>query len=290
MEQDDGRAYYRLHALHAVLVSAASQPCIDQLLVRGKTNEMGEYIRFVKRLHATYGRSQERLELVANDAGMTSSDNAGTTDSLGLAYLMAVKENQPTLLRECERLCGWGGHKQNGFVCEAATPWERYRGSRMRRELYRSREIEGWPGWESARQVWRVKQTTEDAEGHVEVENRYFVTNLAWGRLAAAQVLAVVRAMWGVENGCHWTLDVVLKQDTCCWCTSGRAQRMLSWVRLMAYNALRLLKERYLRSERSRSMPWDEVRRLMQRVLTDGRAWLSAATPDSRVEEFEATI
>ncbi len=28
MTQDDGTTYYRIHALHAVLVSAASQPCI----------------------------------------------------------------------------------------------------------------------------------------------------------------------------------------------------------------------------------------------------------------------
>src|SRR5690606_30647977 len=158
---DDGRCYYRLHALHAVLVSAASQPCIDQLLVDGKTNEMGEYKNFVDRLFATYGRSHDRLELLSTDAGMTSAENAAHTDGLGLAYLMGVKENQPTLLREAERLCGWGGHKQVGYVCEAATPWERYRGKRIRRELYRSRDIEAWPDWESARQLWRVKQTTE---------------------------------------------------------------------------------------------------------------------------------
>lgn len=287
---DDGTSYYRLHALHAVLVSAASQPCIDQRLVNGKTNEMGEYQDFVAGLWATYGRSHDRLELVASDAGMTSSDNAAHTHGLNLAYLMGVKENQPTLLREAERLCGWGAHKQAGYVCEAATPWEHYRGTRMRRELFRSRDIEGWPGWESARQVWRVKQTTEHADGGtVVVENRYFVTNLAWGRLNGAQILAVVRAHWGVENGCHWTLDVVMKQDTRCWCTTGKALRMLSWVRLMAYNTLRLLKDRYLRSPRSHAMPWDDVRRRMVKALTDARAWVTTALDTIGDEAHSAT-
>jgi len=68
---------------------------------------MGEYIGFVDRLVATYGRAQERLELLANDAGMTSAANAAHTDGLHLGYMMGVKENQPTLLREAERLCGF---------------------------------------------------------------------------------------------------------------------------------------------------------------------------------------
>lgn len=286
---DNGKTYYRLHALHAVLVSAATQPCIDQLLVNGKTNEMGKYQPFVRRLVSTYGRS-DRVELIASDAGMTSSANAKHTASLNRAYLMGVKENQPTLLREAERLCGWGSHKQAGNVCEAATPWETYRGTCMRRELFRSREIEGWPGWRSARQIWRVKQTTVRANGTVSVENRYFITNLAWGRLNGTQILAVVRAHWGVENGCHWTLDVMLKQDTRCWCTTGKAVRMLSWLRLMAYNALRLLKDRYLRGKQSHTMAWDDVRRRVVKTLTDSRVWLAGSIDDMCDEATTATL
>jgi hypothetical protein len=168
--------------------------------LRQNVRRQHTYIPLVNRLHKTYGRSQERLELIVNDAGMTSAKNARHTNNLGLGYLMAVKENQPTLLREAERLCGWGGHKQEGHVCEAATPWERYRGARIRRELFRSREIEGWPRWGSARQVWRVKQTTE-RDGKVTFENRYFITNVAWGRLKPHEILAVVRVYWGIEFG-----------------------------------------------------------------------------------------
>jgi hypothetical protein len=62
-----------------------------------------------------------------------------------------------------------------------------------------------------------------------------------------------------------------MKQDTRCWCTTGNAQRALSWLRLMAYNALGFLRHRYLRSDSSRAMPWDDVRRLLQRALTDAR-------------------
>ena len=152
-------------------------------------------------------------------------ENAAHTAGLGIGYLMGVKENQPTLLREAERLCGWGAHKQSGFACEAASPRELHQGKWLRRELYQSRDIEGSSGWESARQLWRVKQTTQYPDGKETIENRYFITNLAWGRLKGTEILAMVRAHWGVENGCHWTIDVVLRPTVIARKTSWRAIR-----------------------------------------------------------------
>jgi predicted transposase YbfD/YdcC len=268
MPQDDERGYYRLHTLHAVLVSAAAQPCIDQMLVPKRTNEMGVFARFFKRLVKTYGRSR-RLEVISIDAGMVSAQHAKLIAGALVGYIMALKDTQPTLLAEAKRLLG-AGKAQERRKAEEATPWERYRGRRMRRELFRSAEVAAWPGWASLRQLWRVKQTTEHDDGRCEVENRYFLTNLAWGRLSAANVLAAVRLHWGVENGCHWTLDVVLGEDRHPWCKQGRALRMLSWLRLIAYNALRMLRDRYLRSERSRGQSWDELRRLIVLTLTVG--------------------
>lgn len=267
----ESQDFFRLHALHAVLISVASQPCIDQMLVPKETNEMGALPTFIENLVTAYGKSF--IEVVTVDAGMTSAENAQMMTDNELRYVMAVKGTQPTLLAEAERLCGWGAHKQRGYVCEAATPWEKYRGYSVRRELFRSAEIKGWDNWESARQVWRVKQTTEKPDGTVEVENRYFVTSVPWKRLTGIQILTLIRLHWGVENGCHWTMDVVLGEDEHPWCTKGKALRMLSWLRLLAYNALRFLRHRYLRSDKSRRMPWDELRRLIGRALSTATAW-----------------
>jgi predicted transposase YbfD/YdcC len=266
------RTYFRLHALHAVLVSVESQPCIDQMLVPAETNEMGALPQFVERLVKAYGRTT-LLEVLTVDAGMTSANNAKMIAGKDLRYVMAVKGTQPTLLAEIMRLCGWGSHKQLGYVCEARTDRERYRGKWIWRELYRSKNIRGWPDWESAHQVWRVKQTTEHPDGKVEVENRYFVTSLPWDRLTGTQILNLVRLHWGVENGCHWTMDVMLGEDDRPWCTRGRALRMLSWLRLLAYNALRFLRQRYLRSPKSRVLPWDDLRRSIEQALGQSWAW-----------------
>ena len=215
------------------------------------------------------------------DAGMTSAHNARAVAAAGLRYVMALKSTQPTLLSEARRLCGWGEHKQTGYTCTARTPWEHYRGKRVRRELYRSSAICRWPGWDSARQVWRVKQTTEHPDGTRQVDNRYFVTSLPWDRLTGVDILSLVRLHGAVENGCHWTMDVVLNEDARSWCTQGKALRMLSWMRLLAYNALRLLRDRYLRSQESRACPWDELRRLIHRTLCDSLAWSTTPPPQA---------
>jgi len=110
-------------------------------------------------------------------------------------------------------------------------------------------------------------------DGEVLVVNRYFVTSLPWERLSGTEILTLVRLHWGVENGCHWTMDVVLGEDKHPWCTKGNALRMLSWMRLLAYNALRFLRHRYLRSEANRNLPWDELYRCITQALTQPSAW-----------------
>jgi hypothetical protein len=42
---------------------------------------------------------------------------------------------------------------------------------------------------------------------------RYFVMSILTGALTRDEKLALVRLHWGIENGCLWTLDVVLGED-----------------------------------------------------------------------------
>ena len=78
----------------------------------------------------------------------------------------AGAEPQPDLLGEAQRLCGWAPQTVRlclrGLHGLGALP-----GKRVRRELYRSEDIREWPGWESARQVWRIKQTVKDDEANI---------------------------------------------------------------------------------------------------------------------------
>lgn len=63
--------------------------------------------------------------------------------------------------------------------------------------------------WKDLRSIVRVASMRQIGEKR-EQENRYYISSLP----PNAEVLAkAIRGHWGVENACHWTLDVVFKED-----------------------------------------------------------------------------
>ncbi len=86
---------------------------------------------------------------------------------------------------------------------------------------------------------------------------RYFVTNLAPGKLKACEIAEAIRLHWGSDVACHWVADVILQEDKYPWCTRGQALRMLSWIRLLALNTLGFIRNRYLRGKPM--LPWQSV-------------------------------
>lgn len=236
----DGKPYWLSRMLRAVLTSAEAKPCLDQLPVGAKTNELGCAAAFFDDLVAAYGAG-DLFEIVTLDAGIVSRALADHIHAADKAYVMALKGTQPELLAEAQRLLG------RRRKADAETDWEPYQGKRVRRRLFRTDEIAGYHSWGHLRQAWLVEQTTRHADGREEVEQRYFVTSVPWGRLSAAQILTVVRGHWGIENDCFWTLDTQWREDSVPWCSSGRGVEVLSWLRLMAYNLLQLARRAHLR-------------------------------------------
>lgn len=241
----DGTPYWLARTLRAVLTSAEAKPCLDQVAIGSKTNEMASFGAFFDDLVAAYGAG-DLFEIVTMDAGMTSRANADRVHAANKAYVMAIKGTQPELLYAAQRRLG---HHRRKADFEGAV--EIHQGRRIRRRLYRTDELAGYNGWSHLRQVWRVEQETRDAEGNfVEREDRYFATNLAVGRLTLAQILLVVRNHWGIENDCFWTLDTQWREDAVPWCSQSLAVEVLSWLRLMAYNLLQLARRGHLRLRR----------------------------------------
>ncbi|MEK7994090.1 MAG: ISAs1 family transposase [Planctomycetota bacterium] len=261
-DDGDGKGErYVFRALRAVAVGRGCALTIGQMPVRSKKAEMSTLVRFVDRLRADYGRSG-LLEVISVDAGMTSKANAADLDQRGLGYIMALKGTQPELLAEAQRLLDCG-------EAPAVTgDWERYRGKRIRRLLYRSSEIAGYHGWKHLREVWRVRQETE-RNGVIEVEERYFLTNLVPGLTKGDVPLRAVRAHWVIENGSNWTLDTQWKEDSRPWCAP--AVEVVGLLRLLAFNVLMRLRSRRLRSEARRAMPWQQILAYVAEVLRDAR-------------------
>jgi hypothetical protein len=135
---EKGPAYWQLRAVRSCLISAASCPVIDQLAIPAHTNEMGIFPEVFSALEAAYG---VMIEVYSMDSGYCSLENARRVADAGKGYIFALKDNQPELLSEAERLVG------RRREAEMSTQWERSQGSRVRYHLYRTSEIAGYLRW-----------------------------------------------------------------------------------------------------------------------------------------------
>ena len=245
----DGRPpYWQLRAVRSCLISSAGCPVIDQLAIPAETNEMGIFPDVFASLVAAYG---VMVEVYSMDSGYCSLQNATIVAAAKKGYIFALKENQPELLLEAERLLG------RRRVPEATTQWEAYQGKQIRYHLYRTSEMAGYLEWTHLEQAWRVDREIRTADGVRALERRYFVTSVHRGRFTPRQTLEVVRRHWMIENAANWTMDVVWDEDTKAWCTSNHAIQVLGLLRAMAYNLVTQLRARYLRAgDRKRGWAW----------------------------------
>lgn len=251
----DDRRYFQVHALRAVLVSTPVKPVLGQQVVKRSEHE-GEaraFPSFVEGLLSTYGGL---VECVSMDAGFLSMPNLLRLNQQDVGYIVAVKGNARRVEAWAQARLGQG-EEVPGHGWEV----ERTEGRGTSKEMTRSfarvraeglREI-GWHG--VASEVWRVRQVGL-RNGKRVVEDRYFLTNLLPGRLSGSQSLAAVRAHWGIENGCNWTLDTQLAEDTVTWVNQERTSEVLAMLRLIAYNLLQLCRHRVFRAEGNRAVPW----------------------------------
>jgi hypothetical protein len=218
------------------------------------------------------------------DAGYCSRHHATLIAAAGYGYVLGLKENQPDLRREAQRLLAPVAATQR----PEAKVLDRDHGHWVRRSLWRTQECAGWLAWSHLRQVWLVRtetftrQTTPRADSvPVGVEDHYYITNLAWKRLAGG-ILGLVRSHWGIENNGFRTLDREWQEEQA-WCTKGAATDVLGLLRLWAYNLLGLLTGRYLRAARYRNLTlggfvawlgwisaWGKVRRRRRRMVPVG--------------------
>lgn len=233
---------YVLRVLRAALVSTPVVPVLDQRVIPAKEGEANNLVPFVEDLLDAYGRL-DMLTCFSVDAGFTSRSNLHWLHGRDLGFIAALKGDQPTLHKEAVRVLGEGEQAP-------AEGWELIREEqREARKLTlffaRTREMAGWDDWQCIRQVWRLRQRREEA-GRVTWEDRFFLTNLPWGRLSPKQAMAAIRAHWGIENAVYWTPDAQWHEDTQAWVRQGLAAGILAILRCIAYNLLRLLRHRSL--------------------------------------------
>jgi len=242
-----GKPYWLMPVLRATLTSAEARPCMLQMALPPGAGESTVCPDFVDALHQAYGKS-DLIEIFDFDSGFTSLVNADHVNAHGYAYVFGLKGNQMALHDEARRLLY---RKAKSEGPEAQTDWEPRNGGRIRRKLWRTREMCGyWTDagcWGHLRQTWYVLQETEYPDGRVEREDRFFLTSLLWNRLSASQILTLVRRHWAIENDTFNSLDLQWREDSGPWCTQGQSVWCLGLLRIMAYNIVQSLRRRRLR-------------------------------------------
>lgn len=271
-QSSDTGPSFVMRVLRAVWVSGPCKLTIAQTPIPASQNDMSAFPAFFRQLQRDYGTT-ELLQVISVDAGFASKANADLIDEAQLGYLIALKSPQQELRAEAERLLALRRKP------DAESPWERVKGKRIRRLLFRTTEMAGWNDWTHLREVWRVRQET-DQDGQISVEERYFLTNLVPGSTAGDVPLRMVRAHWGIENDSNWTLDMVWGEDDHPW--TAAALQVVSLMRLLAYNVVVRLRSRHLRSEENRQRPWENLLQLIEDVLRDGGRSVLLSAPEGQ--------
>jgi predicted transposase YbfD/YdcC len=127
-------------------------------------------------------------------------------------YVVTVKGNQPKLQRHLH--AAFAAADAVGFslfspdYCETV---DSQHGRTEKRQCWvladqQARQM----GWHDCQTLIRIRRTTQRRSGKISEETHYYLSSLA---PLASLLLGSIRAHWGIENGCHWVLDVVFKED-----------------------------------------------------------------------------
>lgn len=107
--------------------------------------------------------------------------------------------------------------------------------------------------WPHLKSIIMVEYTCETARG-VSCEIRFYVSSLPPD---AARIAGAIRQHWGVENGLHWVLDMVFRDDEC-RIRKQNAPANFTTIKHMASNFLRAIQGKHSMRVKRHLTAWDE--------------------------------
>jgi len=147
--------------------------------------------------------------IVTIDAAGCQVENARLIRSQGGHYLLAVKDNQPTLRAAVERAVEVAVEAELAGIDGCAAVADAH-GRHEERYVGVFGKPDGIPAdWPDVAAVVQVNRERE-VGGVRTCTTHYYITSYAG---TAAELGRWVRGHWGIENGLHWVLDVVFRED-----------------------------------------------------------------------------
>ena len=111
-------------------------------------------------------------------------------------------------------------------------------------------QLHDWPGLASIVMV----EYTAEGNGKTRREVRFFISSL---RVEAEAMAAYIRDHWGVENGLHWVMDMVFRDDEC-RIRKDSAPANFAVVKHMVSNILRSSKGKQSMRQKRHAAAWDD--------------------------------
>jgi predicted transposase YbfD/YdcC len=213
---DDGR-----HLLAAF--DHAHGVVLGQLEVGAKTNEIPLFTALLDRMDITGA-------VITADALHAQREHARYLARRGAHYVITVKRNQPGLHAQLAAL-PWQD------VPVAYTKRERGHGRIERRTLKITSVAKGLAFPHAAQAIKVVRR--RKVNGKWSCETCYAVTSLTVTQASHAQLAAIIRGHWGIEDRLHWVRDTDFDEDRSQVRTAS-GPRIMASLRNLAITILRL--------------------------------------------------
>jgi predicted transposase YbfD/YdcC len=206
------------------------------------------------------------LEQLDLEGALVSIDAIGCNPTIAAAivaakadYLLAVKDNQPTLHAEAESYFATAPAEE----VKTAEILDKGHG-RLEMRTHKVSSAIDWIGSERAYPgarrfpnlaVIAMVEARIENKGSVSLERRYYISSRAISPEAFAEA---VRSHWAIENSLHWVLDVTFKEDLS-RLRSGHGASNMAVVRHFALNLVRQVKDKRAIKRRRKVASWNPL-------------------------------
>jgi predicted transposase YbfD/YdcC len=196
-------------AVHLVSAwASANHLLLGQCAVDEKSNEITAIPELLKLLDL-------QGALVTIDAMGCQKRIAADIVAAGGDYVLAVKENQPTLYADVERVFLDGleddfAGLEHRYYHTAERGHGRTEGRHYHVVAVPEELAEAHAEFAGLRTIGMVFSERQVGEGPVAVETRFYISSL---RPQVKAFAAAVRGHWSIENQLHWVLDVAFQED-----------------------------------------------------------------------------
>lgn len=264
----DGKTLRRSHdhanglgALHSVSVWASEYGLsLGQVACEEKSNEITAI--------------PELLRLVDISGAVVTIDAMGCQKEIAKAittgkgdYILALKGNQGTLHQGVINhvLSRW----DEDFVGDVLGRHQTNDTSHGREEIRTYLQLEApksLPGFEAWKQLKSIGVVILDSlrNGQWTSETRYYISSLEV-ESDAKRFAHAARSHWGVENGCHWTLDVTFREDES-RIRKKHLRENMAWLNRFCLSLLKQHPGRQSVAMKRRCCAWDDG--FLMQVLT----------------------